>query len=401
MEPLYHAEECHPPYELVEVESTGNRHIPAEYRDRVLIHTVHDGAYIPRQYIYDADGRPRLDTAVLAQRFIEERDWGANLVAHKIAAAMGVRGYARCRIARVLLDFNRFPGSTPEHAGVHPLDRLAINHPFATVLDHSEKVEVLERYYDRISDYIEAELLDEKLIMIAVHTYDEHNATKTKRPHLSLLTSMAGYQMHSRMPIGVFDPMYPDALGETTCSRILRDRVSLNLERNRMRVSHNHPYPLPEGCMEVRAQVWYFFDFLRRAFEEDHPETCHEPAFKLVWMMLLNTNLRLQEAEALRSYLHRYRKLPADQVERFNKARVAYEKLAAYVHANDIVNRFRLSPSRPSSLGLEVRKDLVCTFDRNGRPQPATPAQEEKATLIGNVVADAICTYFETDRQFL
>ena len=61
------------------------------------------------------------------------------------------------------------------------------------------------------------------------------------------------------MPFGVFDPLDPDVLGESTCSRTLRDRISLNLKRAGFRVGHNHPYLLPEGCVEVRTQVWYFF----------------------------------------------------------------------------------------------------------------------------------------------
>jgi hypothetical protein len=62
----------------------------------------------------------------------------------------------------------------------------------------------------------------------------------------------------------------------------------------------------------------------------------------------------------------------------------------------------RRSHDRPSSLGIEVRKDLVCNFDRHsGRPTPTTDAQLEQAAFIGRTIAGAIATYFETDRQFL
>jgi hypothetical protein len=398
---LFKIEDCSPPYELVPVQRTGDHPVPPEYRDRILIHTVHDGDCIPPCYYGDERGKPRVERKKLEATFIRERDWGANLVAHRIAAAMGLPGYARCRIARVLLDFNRFPGSSFADQGVHALERLAIHSPFSEVLTHAEKVKLLGDYYDGISDYLENKLIGNKLILIAVHTYDEHNPTKTRRPHLSLINSVLNYQRESRMPYGVFDPMYPDVLGESTCSRILRDRISLNLERNSFRVSHNHPYPLPEGSMEVRAQVWFFFDFLRRRFQEELPETRDDPPYKMVWQMLLNTNLRLQEAETLRSYLHRYRRVPRNQERRFLKAREAYEKVEAFLQRSDVVSQFRRSKERPSSLGLEVRKDLVCSFDEEtGRPLPMTAQQRDQATLIGNVIANAVTIYFETDRHF-
>lgn len=393
---------CDPPYDFVEVEPEPEFAVPEEFRDRILIHTVHDGDCIPAEFIYDDEGRPRVDEGRLERRFVEERDWGANLVAEKIAVAMGLKGYARCRLARVLLDFNRFPGSTPHDEVTRPLETLAINNPFSRVLDHRLKLHLLEYYYDRISDIIEGKLLRDRVIMIAVHTYDEHNKTMTRRPHCSLLSSVLGYQRDSRMPFGIFDPMYPDVLGESTCSRILRDRISLSLERNKYRVSHNHPYPLPEGSLEVRTQVWYFFDYLRRRFEDVYPESRGDPTFELVWTMLLNTNLRLQEAEMLRSYLHRFRRVRRDELGKYEAAQRAYGKIERFLEGSDVTIAFRLNPNRPSSLGLEVRKDLVCSFDReDGKPRPVTTDQVAHATAIGRTIAQAIKTYFETDYEYL
>ena len=399
---LFKTDACDAPYDFIEVQRTGDHPLPAEFRDRVLIHTIHDGAYIPKEFIYTAKGKPRIDLKALQKAYVVERDWGANLIAHKIAAALGVAGYARCRVARVLIDFNRFPGSTPHDGeGVRPLERLAINKPFSSVLSHAEKVKLLESFYDRISETVEP-LLMNRLIMIAVHTYDEHNPTMTRRPHLSLLNSVLNYQREQRMPFGVFDPMYPDVLGESTCSRILRDRISLNLERNGFRVTHNHPYPLPAGSMEVRAQVWFFFTYLRKRFEMQHPETIGDKSYELVWLMLMNTNLRLAEAEALRSYLHRYRRIVAPAKKaKFQKARFAYAKIESFLEGSNVLDDFRRGPERPSSIGLEVRKDLLCTFNEDGRPIPSTREQIDKATLIGNTIANAITTYFETDRQYL
>jgi len=399
-EPHFKIDDCDPPYEFVNVERTSDHPVPEEYRARILLHTPHDGGYIPPLFLYKKSGEPKVNLDTLDRAYIAERDWGANLVAHKIAAAMGVAGYARNRLARVLMDFNRFPGSTPP-GNIAPLERLAINRPFTTVLNHVKKVRLLEGYYDTSSDFFEKKLLTNKLIMIAVHTYDERNLSMTRRPHLSILSGMLNYQTHSRMPYGVFDPMYPDVLGESTCSPILRDRIALNLERTGFRVAHNHPYPLPEGSLEVRAQVWYFFDFLRKRFELAHPDTIGDNSYLLVWTMLLNTNLRLGEAESLRSYLHRFRKVSRRRRGRYAGARTAYDRVQCFLHDTNVLHEFRMSKERPSSLGVEVRKDQVCSFDADGNPLPPTPEQVDKATLIGNVIASAITTYFETDRQFL
>jgi len=90
---LYKTDDCSPPYELVKVNRTGERPIPAEYRDRIFIHTVHDGDTIPKPFI-----KPGIDRKALLQHYIMDRDWGANLVAHRIASAMGLSGYGRCSL---------------------------------------------------------------------------------------------------------------------------------------------------------------------------------------------------------------------------------------------------------------------------------------------------------------
>ncbi len=391
---------CDPPLEYCEVPAHGPHVLPKEFRDRALIYTPHDGAAIPRRFRYREDGTPIIDPDVLERQHVRTRDWGSNLVASHLAAALGVGGYARCRIARVLLDFNRFPGSTPQGV-VDPLDRLAIGQLYSQALDHQQKTDLLEGYYDTISSAMEAHL-DTRLINIAVHSYDEVHASATKRAHVSLISLPRSYQRDACMTFGVFDPLYPDDLAESTCSRILRDRISLNLERTGFRVVHNHPYLLPDGSIELRAQVWFFFRYLRRAFEAEHPGTREDPAYKQVWTMLLDTNLRLGEAEASRSFIHRFRKVSANAQTRLAPALEAYAKVRNFVNESDIVTSYRRSPDRPSSLGVEVRKDLVCTFDpKTGMPRKPTPEQRETARQIAEAMAGAISTFIETDRTYI
>ena len=63
---------------------------------------------------------------------------------------------------------------------------------------------------------------------------------------------------------------------------------------------------------------------------------------------------------------------------------------------------YRRSEDRPSSLGVEVRKDLVCTFDpETGRPRKPTPEQKDTARQIAEAMAGAISTFIETDRAYI
>jgi hypothetical protein len=390
-EPFDFDRACEGPFEFLEVKGTGEHLLPDAVRDRVLVLTVHDGTVVPPQF------RSKVRARELAQAYVRERDWGANLVAHNLACELGLPGYGRVTIARVLLDFNRFPGTTPPN-DPDPLERLAIQAPFSETLTHPEKMRVLD-IYDRISALIEPHLQD-KLIVFAVHTYDEHNPSLTSRPHLSLVTQSAHYQREATMPYGVFDPMYPDVLGESTCSRILRDRISLNLERSGFRVSNNHPYALPDGSIEVRAQVWYFFAALRRLYTDRFPRTADDPAHQVVWEMVLNTNLRQARAEALRGYLHRYQRAASRDADLFAQAQASYAKIAEFLRTSSALRDYRRWSERPSSIALEVRKDLLCEIEADGsRPKPPTPSMHARARQIARTVAGAVETYFVTDRE--
>lgn len=389
---------CAPPLEFVEVEATSEHPLPTSQREHVALYTPHDGGAIPKEFRFRPDGSPLVEPRLLERLYVEQRDWGANVVAARLASALALPGYARCRPARVLLDFNRFPGSTPANT-TEGLESLAIGRLYAEALNHQQKTVLLENYYDPISDALE-NLLGDKLISIAVHTYDETHASETRRADVSIVSLALSYQRDAQMTLGVFDPLYPDDLAESMCSRILRDRISLDLERADFRVSHNHPYSMPDGSIEVRAQVWHFFRHLRRKFERAHPETVQAPSYARVWTLLLDTNLRLAEAETFRGFLHRFRKVPADQLAGMNAALEAYRHVRDFMRDNDVAREFRRSPNRPSSLGLEIRKDLVCTFDpSNGGPQKPTAEQKACAHRIAQAIAGAIATYIEHDRE--
>jgi hypothetical protein len=367
---------------------------PAAMAGRILFDCIHDGWRIPAPFWVDAQGRP-FDEEAIRQDFDRERDWGAAALAGHVAAALGLPGYLRVNVARVLMDFGRFPGSTLP--GADHMHRYAINLPFSTLLSHEQKRRVLEGCYDPISREMEG-IVRGKVLKIAFHTMDAVDARGTLRPQASIISQAMGLgRAEGDLPVGAFDRLYPAILGEFTCDRILRDRLSLTLEKGRIPVAHNYPYLLPDGSIEVRTQVWFFFRWVREAFEAAHPEAVDDPAFGMVWDMLTDTNLRSSLSEQLRSYLHLYRRVEADDEVRFQAARQAYEQVAGFLHEDGgrRIEEYRFSADRPSSVGIEVRKDLVWEFDRQGRPVGPKP---EGIAQIGDLVAEALEIYLHQDR---
>lgn len=360
-------------------------------RRTVAINVIHDGRVVPAEFLR-RDGQ-NVEHHELDGLYTRERDWGASLVAGYLAGALGLDGFLHVHIARVLMDFGRFPGLTPEHAAY--LERYAINTPFSQWLDFQGKRALLERCYDRISDHMD-QALSRKVLTIGVHTYDVYNQSGTLRPELSILNRTMGYQRNSRMPAGLFDPLYPDRLGEFTCDRVLPSRISLHLERNGLPVAQNYPYLLPEGSVEVRSQVWHFFDWVRHRMADTDPEVLTHPAFARIWRMLLDTNRRSSESQALRSYLHMFRTAPPGREREFEQARHTYEAVRSFLRAGGgrVIDEYRFGEGRPGAIGIEIRKDLVWQFDDQGR---AVAPRHDNAQRIARLVAQAIGRYFLDD----
>lgn len=367
---------------------------PERFRKKIVVDTIHDGHIIPKRLLKSPRVKPLLEDGSLQRAYVLERDWGANLVAKYLVRALGLGGFYNVTTARVVMDFNRFPGSSPPDAT--PLNRLAIIKPFSSALNHVEKRYVLRTFYDAVSDMMEAAIYG-KLIKISVHTYDHFNESKTERPEVSLITRALSYQLYSHLPFGLFDPMFPNVLVESTCHSILRDRIAITLEKAGISVEHNYPYCAPDGSLEVRSQPWFYFQQVRSLFERDNPATKGRPSFDRVWTMLLNTNLRNGDAEALRGFLHRFRGTPEGLGDEFVAAAEAYEMIFEYSRSNpELVTRYRRSPERTSSFSLEVRKDLVFRFDEDGKPiEPL----EDNARVIAEKAAEAVATYLASDRE--
>lgn len=363
----------------------------SEWSDQISIDTVHDGNYIPADLLASRRVARLNKKGILWEHYIRERDWGANLLAQYLAQELRLEGYHCVTLARVVLDFNRLPGSSQPDAD--HFDRLAISEPFSSCLDHAQKSQLLAEYYDGISDGME-QMLKGKLIKLAIHTYDTCNPTQTERPEVSLVTRSHSYQLDSRLPFGIFDPLFPAVLVESTAHRMLRDRLALTLEKAGISVEHNYPYCLPDGSIEIRAQAWLFFQHVRVLFEAKYPETRGQPAYEKVWQMLLNTNLRRASSEILRGYIHRFRQPQPEQVEAFRAARDAYVAVHDFLQSHpELVPQYRMSAARPSALGIEIRKDLVWRFEGD---TPLGP-RRKNAGMIAAKVAEGILTYLRED----
>ncbi|MEE2787938.1 MAG: hypothetical protein VX589_11415 [Myxococcota bacterium] len=363
-----------------------------------MVDVIHDGNMIPPEIIAKVDldvpgRREALETA-----FFRERDWGAESVARALAAALHLPGYHRVNLARCLLDFGRFPGITPSQA-TH-LGRFAINTPFSQWLDRTQKRMLLNEYYDAISLSMDVALAS-KLLKIAIHTYDKRNPTAFERPAVSILTRPHGHQRLQSRPLPNFDPSFPSRIVEYTADRLLRARLALTLEEAGLHTANNFPYSLPEGSVEVRAQVLYFYQFLRDQFEhhfaDDAPSGLQAEARNLVWTMLLDTNLRSSSSEALRSYLHHFRTPPRGSKRLFQQAGHEYERIVSFLDTqrDDLIEHYQQSLLCPSTIIIEIRKDLVWQFDGESPvgPKPAN------ARRIARLIALAIQQYLVNDRE--
>ena len=368
--------------------------VPEAWRDQIVIDVIHDGHWLPEEFLVDATGAP-IALEAIRDDFIRERDWGAGLVAQRLAGRLGLSGAVRINVARVLMDFGRFPGSTPPHAD--HLGRFAINYPFSELLSYQQKKRLLERYYDGVSTLME-ERLRGKRIKIAIHTYDRYNRSGTERPATSLMTRSIAYQTSSELPGGLFDPLYPDILAEFTSDRVLRDRISLTLEKAGVPVAHNYPYCLPEGSLEVRYQVWAYFCALRQAFERAHPETRAQDNFTMIWEMLQDTNLRSSTSDTLRGFLHMYRRAPEGFTAVFEAAADAYAQVRAFLEeqGDGFIEAYRFSPKRTSSIAIEVRKDIACALGADGMP---THVHAEHVNRVADRIAEAVVIYLEEDME--
>ncbi len=358
--------------------------------DDVVVFTIHDGGQVPR-HLFGDHSEEVLERPEVAGAYVRERDWGANMLARELARELGLGGYLRINLARVVMDYGRFPGSSGGDAAY--LQRAAIFPPFHDLLSEEAKHDVLS-YYDSISQGL-TQRLPGKRVTVAIHTYDRFNKSGTERPEISLVSRLLEYQIHSTLPPDVFDPLFPPILCEATCNRRLTYQALVNLEQGGYHAALNYPYVMPIGSLEIRAQVWYFFRHLRRSFEAACPETAGDPAYERVWGMVHDVIRRSWATEVLRGFLHEYREAPRHEQGLFAEARRAYFRIRDFLeaHRGELVDVYRHSLERPGSLGIEVRKDLLCEIDPETRNVRLKADAELVARDTARRIAQAVKDY--------
>ncbi|MEM6793443.1 MAG: hypothetical protein AAF725_05645 [Acidobacteriota bacterium] len=366
-------------------------------RDDVLIFTIHDGGQVPR-HLWGRHTEEILARSDVRQSYVSERDWGANLVAEKLAEKLGLSGYLRVNLARFIMDFGRFPGTSAVGEGY--LQRHSLFPPVEHLLTEDAIHEVLARYYDGISQVLTQHFAT-KRITIAIHTYDPYNATGTARPRIGLVTRSLSYQVESTIHPYVFDPLFPSILCEAVSDRALTYRILHDLEIAGHHTALNYPYLMPEGSVEIRAQVWFFFRHLREHFTRAFPETRDRAEYQRVWQMLLDVTRRSPDCERMRAFLHRYRAAPRGLEELFTKARRAYARIQEFLgtHRQTLVNDYRYAPERPSCVGVEVRKDQLAWVDNERgtvEPHDHGPAFADE---VAGIFAGSVTEYVDNKNR--
>ncbi len=387
------------------------RYVGAELPgERILVYTIHDGRSIPPPFPNLADllgtNEPALSgSAPLARLRPErkvrdlyrtERDWGANLVAGYLARHLGLGGYLRVEVARVLLDFGRLPGSSP--AGAAHLKRKAIFSPVSELLSLEAKERLLRDGYDCLEATMTRRLAG-KALSIAIHTYDPYDAEGQLRPEVSLITGFAGVERPTPAARSAYDPLFPMDLREVTCDAALCQRAISNLERGGRQVSLNDPYDLHEGSVELRAQGRFFFRYLRRRFDEAFPETGDSASYRRVWAMLGDVAQRSPASLALHGFLHRSRPAPAGYEWACADGRRAYREIGRFLAArrDELIRDYLFVHDRPSTLAIEVRKDVFCEFDNDGAVAGLRVDAHQTARDIARLLAAAAAAYLRRD----
>ncbi len=333
--------------------------------DPICLFTLHDGDAVPRDALgTDADtvaAHPELNAA-----FVRRRDWGASLVAREIGDALGLKRRANVPLARVILDAGRFPGVSPR--GVPPSTRRAVSPPLADLITGETKHHLIAHYYDAIARGLARWMTDARIIL-NVRTYMPDGPHCRPASSIQIVNRRMRYTAQDpspgQPPDGVFDPLFPATLFGPNCNRSLMLQTVVDQAPDARAARLDHAYMMPEGSVEIRTQVWAFFRFLRRRFNEVFPRTRDDIAYRITWAMLLDVTRRSLDAELLRGYLHSYREAPADQRALFAEARRAYVAIGRFLdlHQETLVHGYRFSTERPSCITVEVRKDLFFELD--------------------------------------
>ena len=234
--------------------------------------TIHDGHRVPecaRNFARE------LDPKELEREFARERDWGADAIAQPLAYELGLKSYKRVTTARVFLDCGRPRGiSTPEARG---LDTKSVPHRIAGQVTPPDIRQCLAEERDRFGTsfghLLERTLegagrrvLDSGALFLAIHTYDRFDSEGNERAPIGLV-----YRPRNDGPPPEHLP--PEALRDTSDLGLIR-KLAEGFQKLGLEVSHNDPYVLPMGGLEIPALNW-MFERAQEDVEDPQADPCH------------------------------------------------------------------------------------------------------------------------------
>jgi hypothetical protein len=305
------------------------------------------------------------------------------------------------RIARSLLDHGRFPGhsaATDSH-----LDRRALGPGVGKLFSEEGRRRLLRELHapvwqalrQRLAAAFEAPAQRDRpapRLRIAIHTFDPEGGGRP-RPELSLLTLPTSCKTRGRLPPELYDPLVPPQVAACSVDPRLRDALSSAISRRGFSVTLDDPYTLPDGSLEVRALVWTYLEFLRRRFAAARahvPASARAPGSELLWQIVSDVSLERFPTASFPAYRGSRHLEPARR-DLLDQAAEVYEQLTAFATREDVGTAYLASPIRLSTLVLEVRKDLVWSFDDQGCPRgPRPEAAREIAAAIGEGVRESL-----------
>ena len=216
----------------------------------IALCTIHDGHRVPACAEEFARG---LDPELLEQDFTRERDWGADAVAMHLAWLLRLPSYHRVTTARVFLDCGRPAGvSAPEDRG---LDTKSVPFSIAgrTVPEElaASLLEVRESFARAFDGLLERTLaqarrhaLDSGALFLAIHTYDRYGESGERAPVSLVYRPRIGDEVPEHFPT--------ELLHGTSDAGLIR-RLDRSFRIVSVYASHNEPYVLPAGGLEIPA----------------------------------------------------------------------------------------------------------------------------------------------------
>lgn len=413
-----------------------------DFNPFVMVDTIHNGRVIPEGIMNEIVNNDAFRHE-MQEGYVEERDWGACLIAESIARHLRLESFYEVQTARCVLDFGRFPGiSRPWSAH---LDRLSVSGSVAPFVRKHCPAEVLG-YYTGIADQMEVaieerfrrsaeyrsrveqepitetqRLRESRFVRIAVHTFDEYGRDKLRRPKVGLIHRSRSIADSGHLPDGVFSRHFPDELARFSADRLLKNCLSCAFEKNYIPEISDWPYMLPEGCVELRVLAWLWLRYLRAVFEEQVPNRVRalknaidEEHYEDYWKAVLNLNSVHPSSRLITPFLEGQMRDDQELPVNLRAARQVDQAVTTFLEEADadpagvpwLVRKYQYDAYRPNCIVIEVRKNEI--FPKGWEEEIAQQGQQPHEALeintdfvekVGRSVKEGLVMYWKWQEQ--